>query len=117
MELFIFGSNGQYTEIELAPTGHYLVLQLDGIRNPIRSKLPIVFSAKIHATQWTGTAHIPKDILPTGPLRINATAIHGEGKKRTYLSWKSLPGPAPDFHQPSRSHPLELHDAGSDTTT
>ena len=108
VEVFIFGANGQYTEIELAPSGHYLVLQLNGIRNPVRSKLPISYVTTIHATRWEGSAHIPKNLLPAGPHRINATAIHGEGDDRIHLSWMPLPGDAPDFHQPSQSQPVQI---------
>jgi len=108
VELFIYGANQQYTEIELAPSGHHLVLQLDGIRNPKRSLLPIHYTATIHSDQWTGTARINKKLLPPSPNRINATAIHGSGKERTYLSWVPLPGNTPDFHQPSCTRCLEL---------
>ena len=31
VELFIYGPDDQYTEIELSPSGHHLVLQLNGI--------------------------------------------------------------------------------------
>jgi hypothetical protein len=99
VEVFIAGPGEQYLEIELSPTGHYLVLELDGIRRPVRTLLPIDFRAEIVGDQWTGLANIPKELLPQGPLRINATAIHGEGTARTYLSAVPLPGTQPDFHQ------------------
>ena len=109
VELFIYGANQRYTEIELAPSGHYLVLQLDGIRNPVASQLPIEYTAHIHQDRWTGTARIPKALLPPSPNQINATAIHGSGKERTYLSWIALPGDTPDFHQPKCSRNLRFN--------
>ena len=35
VELFIVGSNGHYLELECGPHGHYLVLQLDGVRSVV----------------------------------------------------------------------------------
>jgi len=99
VEVFIAGPGEQYLEIELSPTGHYLVLELNGIRRPVRTLLPIDFRAEVVGDQWTGVANIPQDLLPSGPLRFNATAIHGAGTARTYLSAVPLPGPQPDFHQ------------------
>ncbi len=110
VEVFFFGANDQYTEIELAPSGHHLVLQLNGIRNPVATKLEIQFESTVHSVNWTGTAHIPKALLPPGPHRVNATAIHGEDEHRRYLSWIRLPGDAPDFHQPDCSLPLQFSD-------
>ena len=108
VELFIFGVNDEYVEIELAPSGHHLVLQLNGVRNIVGSKLPLSYQATIHENRWTGTANIDKTLLPTGALRWNATAIHGSHDHRTYLSWNPLPGEMPDFHQPDATRPLSL---------
>ena len=115
VELFIYGANLQYTEIELAPSGHHLVLQLDGVRNPVATKLPIAYEATIHSDRWTATAKINKSLLPAGPHRWNATAIHGSGDNRTYLSWIPLPGTEPDFHQPECTRPLKFEGARSGT--
>jgi hypothetical protein len=108
VELFIFGTDGKYTEIEMAPSGHHLVLQLDGIRNPVATLLPLAFEATILGDRWTGTARIDKDLLPPGPHHLNATAIHGEGANRKYLSWVTLPGDAPDFHRPDCARKLSF---------
>jgi len=99
VELFVAGPRQQYTEIEMGPHGHHLVLQLDGIRNPTASGLDIDFSATRTTTRWQGVARVPWILLPNGPHRVNATAIHGSGEERTYLSWQRLAGDAPDFHQ------------------
>jgi hypothetical protein len=101
VELFISGPGERYTEIELSPSGHHLVLQLAGVRQPVARLLDIDFVAKVVDDQWTGTAQIPALLLPPEPWRINATAIHGSGAGRIYLSWVPLPGAAPDFHQPA----------------
>ena len=108
VELFIYGVNDEYIEIELAPSGHHLVLRLNGVRNIVDSKLSVAYEATIHAGRWTATANIEKTLLPTAPLRWNATAIHGSHDQRTYLSWNPLPGEAPDFHQPEATRPLSF---------
>jgi len=115
VELFIYGDDDQYTEIELAPSGHHLVLQLDGIRRAVATQLPIEYDATVHGDRWTGTAKIDKSLLPDGPHRWNATAIHGSGEERRYLSWLPLPGEAPDFHQPTSTCALSF--AGGDDSS
>ena len=110
VELFILGSRERYTEIELSPHGHYLVLQLAGRRNAVRRCLPIEYQARIQGVRWEGRASIPLTLLPERPTHINATAIHGQGSQRRYLSWTALPGPHPDFHRLEAFAPLELHD-------
>lgn len=101
VELFILGSDGHYTEIELSPSGHHLVLMLDGVRSPVATGLPMAFEVQVADGRWAGTARLDAAYLPPAPWRINATAIHGSGSERTYLSWVPLPGDEPDFHQPS----------------
>jgi len=100
VEVFLLGQDGHYTEIELAPSGHHLVLQLHGVRNVVATLLPIQFSANKSAERWTGAAVVPMSLIPHGPLYVNATAIHGSGSARSYLSWAPLDGAQPDFHQP-----------------
>jgi hypothetical protein len=99
VELFILGPNGHYTEIELSPSGHHLVLKLDGVRKPVETCLPMAFEARCEGARWSGRANLDAAYLPPKPWRINATAIHGSGDERRYLSWVALPGDEPDFHQ------------------
>lgn len=106
VEVFFLGNNGRYTEVELAPSGHHLVLQLDGVRKPVASCLPLQFTAVIEGDRWTGRAYVPNRILPKGPLFINGYAIYGSGSERVYMSWIPLPGDTPDFHQPALFRPL-----------
>jgi hypothetical protein len=98
VELFI--ANGQhYTEIELAPRGQHLVLQLHGIRQKVAEQLPITYAAHIDGPQWQGQARIPVSLLPAQPWTMNAYAIHGQGTERTYLAAHAVPGSEPDFHR------------------
>src|SRR5689334_10535564 len=48
-----------YTEFELSPHGHYLVLRPLGPRNPIDFALPLAFRAEIDGARWRGRAVVP----------------------------------------------------------
>lgn len=99
VELFLVGERDRYTEIELGPFGHHLVLQLRGVRRPVASRLPISYEAARLGDRWRGEAWIDPDLLPS-PLRAwNAYAIHGLGPARRYCAAVPVPGDAPDFHR------------------
>ncbi|MCO4748130.1 MAG: hypothetical protein KC912_25270 [Proteobacteria bacterium] len=98
VELFLVGENDRYTEIELGPHGHHLVLRLEGERNIVEQQLPIGFATRIDGTRWTGVARIPLAHLPARPWRGNAFAIHGVGGQRRYLVATALGTAQPDFH-------------------
>jgi hypothetical protein len=97
-ELFISGPGEDYTEIEVGPQGHYLALRLSGVRNPIEEGLPLHVETAITGSRWRGRVHIPREILPVGPHRINAYGIHGQGGARRYLAAFPTGGDVPDFH-------------------
>jgi hypothetical protein len=104
VELFVAGlaPRGKptpYLEIELGPHGHHLVLDLMGVRNPIRTELPIEYVVRRHGSRWHGSARIPWRMLPARPARFNAYAIHGVGDARRYLAMTPVPGKGPDFHR------------------
>jgi hypothetical protein len=98
-ELFIAGTTDAYTEIELGPHGHFIVLQLEGERNIVSHGHAIAYSARIEGRRWWAKARVPLDLLPPRPWRANAYAIHGIGEGRRYLACQAVPGPAPDYHQ------------------
>lgn len=101
VELFVAGEDGRYTEIELSPHGHHLVLQLDGVRRVVASGLPLRFSAQIDGDRWRGVAHLDRALLPAHPTHFNAYRIGG-GRFEAHAA---VPGEAPDFHQPARFVP------------
>ena len=109
VEVFILGSEQRYTEIELGPHGHYLVLQLAGRRNAIRRCLPIQYESNIQGQEWQAIARIPLTFLPHDASHINATAIHGEGHQRRFLAWTPMPGDEPDFHRLDVFQPFMLN--------
>lgn len=113
VEIFIAGIAGDdgavpYTEIELSPWGHHLVLQLRGVRRVVASGLPLDFQPLRQGDGWLGAARLERALLPPPPWRVNAFAIHGTGDERRYLAATALPGPPPDFHQPERFPVLAL---------
>lgn len=101
VEVFLVGRNGRYTEVELGPHGHYLVLRLDGPRAVRDRDHEIRFVARRQNHRWRGDAVLPRRLLPEEVDRIGLFAIHGTGRQRRYLSAFPLPGTAPDFHQPA----------------
>ena len=100
VELFLAGPEANYLEIELNPHGHYLVLSMNGIRQPSPDTLLIEYNAEIKGDTWIGEAVIPIHFLPREPRRINAFAIHDVEGERRYLAATPVPGDTPDFHQP-----------------
>ncbi|MCK5796468.1 MAG: hypothetical protein KAI47_04765 [Deltaproteobacteria bacterium] len=115
MELFVAGpaaADGAtpYTEIELSPHGHYLVLQLLGRRQVIRSKLPLAYTANLvsDGARWRGRARLDATLLPPLPHRLNAYAIHGQGVARRFLAWAPVFGASPDFHRLDAFIPMTL---------
>ena len=102
VELFLLGPDGperKYTEIELGPHGHHLVLQLEGVRRPVADQLPIRWEVERRGDRWVGEARIDESLLPDPVVALNAYAIHGVGVDRRYLAWAPVPGDGPDFHR------------------
>lgn len=96
------GELPRYTEIELSPHGHWLVLRFAGVRRRVAAHLPLELRAEVRAARWHGAAILPASCLPSPPWRVNAFGIHGPAGARRYCAASPLPGPAPDFHQPHR---------------
>lgn len=113
-ELFVAGRSGDapggvpYTEIELGPHGHYLVLRFCGVRREVASSLEIDYRSTRRAGRWCGRARVPWSYLPAPPWTANAYAIAGPATRRRYLAAVPVPGPRPDFHQPRAFVPLSL---------
>lgn len=99
VELFVVGPEEQYTEVELGPFGHHLVLQLAGRRKVVAAGLPVAFEAVIAGDRWRGRAVLDAGLLPGRPWRVNAFAIHGVGAGRVYRAAFAVPGAVPDFHR------------------
>lgn len=106
VELFVAGPGEDdvvaYTELELGPHGHHLLLTLRGRRQLAQQLLPVELLLQAGHGRWGASAWIAGEHLPEAITRVNACAIHGQGTARRYLSATPLPGAAPDFHQPQR---------------
>lgn len=112
VELFIAaaapGEDVAYTEIEVSPHGHYLVLRLAGARRVVEKGLALEVETRIEGRRWYAGATIPAALLPTPPWTANAYALHGAGAGRRYLAMIPVPGSSPDFHRPELFRRLEL---------
>jgi hypothetical protein len=98
-----------YTEIELSPHGHYLILRFAGARRRSGSPLTLAdYRVDRRSERWRGAAAVPLAYLPPPPWRANAFALHGVGAARRFLLAHPLPGAQPDFHQPHLFPPLTL---------
>lgn len=108
VELFLFAADDHYLELEFGPHGHFLVLQLRGIRHICDASLaPLDYRCDPPAGgRWRGHARIDRAAIPPGVARWNAHAIHGPLDARRYLSAVPAGGLRPDFHQPEVSAPL-----------
>ena len=102
VEVFLLGEGERYTEIELGPHGHHLVLMLEGERNAVHQGTLLDYAVERQADRWTGVARVPLGWLPPDCDRLNAYAIHGRGEDRRYLAWRPTLGAAPDFHRLER---------------
>lgn len=109
VELFVLGPDGhRYTELELGPHGHHLLLRLEGRRNAVEKLLPVDVTWDRGPTRWRAVAHLDWAVLPPRPWRANAYAVHGPKPNRRYLAWAPVPGAAPDFHALEHFRPIDL---------
>lgn len=108
VEVFIAGPEGDYLELEFGPYGHYLALSFSGVREQSGGPHEVHYRTVVLKQAWIGTARVHRSLLPAGPHRLNATAIHGHRRHRRFLSWQVLPGTKPDFHQPEHFAAVEL---------
>jgi len=111
VEVFVAGPGAPvpYTELELGPHGHHLLITLRGVRQDTARALPTEVTASTDRRggrlMWRAQARIDAAHLPPRPWTVNVCAIHGVGDERVYESHVALPGEAPDFHQPARFVP------------
>ncbi|MFN7144438.1 MAG: hypothetical protein ACK4YP_11720, partial [Myxococcota bacterium] len=87
VELFVLGAGERYTELEIGPNGHHLLLRLEGRRNAVERLLPVEATWSRGDARWRAEAHLPAGVLPPRPWRLNAYAIHGVGPALRYLEW------------------------------
>jgi hypothetical protein len=101
IELFLADAGAEYLELEFGPHGHYLVLQLCGVRRPktAKSALPLAYRVQIEGGRYRGRAQVPMSYLPDRPVRVNAYTIHGQGGARRYAAHAPVAGAQPDFHR------------------
>ena len=100
VECFLAGAGGRYLELELGADGHWLALSFDAprVRADAHERLALaVSSGRAPGAGWWARTAVPLALLPPGLSAVNAFAI-AAGR---FLAHHSVPGPAPDFHQPA----------------
>jgi hypothetical protein len=100
VELFFAGADGTYTEVELGPGGHYLVLSFDDVRHRSNAYEGREFDHRNASTTpgtWQSVIQLPWDVLPKHIAGMNGFVSAGGH----HLAWSPVPGATPDFHQPS----------------
>lgn len=101
VELFVVGEGDPvpYTEIEVSPWGHHLVLQLLGVRNIVAQELPLKINLiERNQKRWRAQAVIKAELLPKGSLKVNAYRVSGVEPERHYHVMTPMIGPVADFH-------------------
>lgn len=99
VEVFLLGEGERYTEIEIGPAGHWLVLELQGVRAIVRQVEGLKAACRDEGPRWKGSIVIPWSHLPDPVVAWNAYAIHGLGEDREHSALFPVPGDGPDFHR------------------
>lgn len=113
VEVFIADPGEHYLELEFGPHGHYLALELRGVRKIVREGMELAYDVRIEhgsasesraggpapSGRYRGTGRIPMSYLPHPPARVNAYLIHGGPDARCYHAHAPVPGERPDFHR------------------
>ena len=108
VEVFLLAPDERYLELEFSPHGHWLALQLAGVRQPNGSIDALDYEATINGARWQARARVPWREVPEDASRLNAYATHGTGPSRRYLAWQPVPGESPDFHRLKHFAAFEL---------
>jgi hypothetical protein len=96
VECFLVGRGGDYLEVEVGPSGHFLLQSFAAprrLRDPHESFRP---ELELDAEACSVALRIPSSLLPHEIRALNAFAIIGG----EHLAFRPVPGAAPDFHQP-----------------
>ncbi len=103
VECFLVGAGGRYLEVELGAGGHFLVLSFSAprVRSDSHETLHPALEFTTGASGWSARIGLDRAVVPPGIAALDAFVIAGGA----HLAYGSLPGPAPDFHQPARFVP------------
>uniref|UniRef100_A0A915K3M9 Uncharacterized protein n=1 Tax=Romanomermis culicivorax TaxID=13658 RepID=A0A915K3M9_ROMCU len=113
-EIFFANNRDQYLEVEIGPHGHFLVLLLNGRRQPFNdgSELDLqIENVFVGADVWRSTFEIPLAYFPPNLSKFNAYALHGLGPERKYDALFPVTDGTydePDFHRLEFFQPLDV---------
>jgi hypothetical protein len=100
VECFLAGARGEYLEVELGAGGHFLVLCFSAprVRSEEHEHLELPVDFRSDARGWRSRVLLDWSLVPAPIEALNAFVIAGG----VHLAYAPLPGPAADFHAPSR---------------
>ncbi|KAL3083770.1 hypothetical protein niasHT_036763 [Heterodera trifolii] len=103
VELFFANDKGFYTEVEVGPHGHWLVLLHKGYRQCFNSgdNLQLEVKNEWKGTEWHCQLEIPLAYLPGNVTKFNAYALHGSDEQRHFEALHAVTDGTltePDFH-------------------
>ena len=80
---FFLNDHDEYVEFKFSPRGQYIVLLINGRRNPVLHSIQLNVRVTNNcgsedcSERWTASAIIPQEYLPFNVTRFNAYATHG----------------------------------------
>lgn len=100
VEIF-FARGEHYLECEFGPYGHYLLLELNGVRQVLHEGMSVNYTALIMGDIWQGEARIPLAYFPPEPWTYNAYAIFEAQGEKQYIALFPADESVkePDFHR------------------
>jgi hypothetical protein len=112
-ELFIKSPDGTYQELNLAPSGAWWSMTLDGYRvrraSPLRPEVRHL-TTSVSAGEWSvlvGLARPSMEVPLTAESLLHVSGMWYPDAPR-YLSSRPPPGIAPDYHHPLCFEPVEM---------
>ncbi|TSC56683.1 MAG: hypothetical protein Greene071421_315 [Parcubacteria group bacterium Greene0714_21] len=101
LEVFFVRPDGSYLEIEIGPSGHWLVYEFASYRKIAdKNPRPLVYTYHVKNLIWQGKLEVPNAWLrtPVARCRVNFYQIRTSDQGHEYLAWRSIPTIEPDFH-------------------
>jgi len=116
-ELYLVNpENRHYLELNLAPNGAWWSCFFDEIRVQAdieNQALPNVLAEGLEGvSHWEARLIVPIESLPSAlefsrqRTHANVAACLGSEPRQTFVSWATLPGQRPDYHQPAAFLPM-----------
>ncbi|XP_077553381.1 UPF0462 protein C4orf33 homolog [Haemaphysalis longicornis] len=96
-QIAFVGTEGYYTQLEIGPYGHYLVILGSVSGSFLKMDLTVSYAANVdrYRSLWRASLKIPVSYLPPGLKSMNAWAQHGRPSERRVLALYPPPAGSP----------------------